>query len=218
MKKQAIILMLMGILCVTCHHVPDLTGEELTTEVTTRSGFPLDVEIPVWIMPPVDVKSLLEEDERAMMENVQRPFRFGYAIDVDIDIKKVGAKQELPDGGNLWLLKIQCPDAFSINMIYDHYRLANGSKFFVYNEDKSMVLRSFTPENSNNSYNEFATDLVSGNTVILEYYEPEYSDDGVINMVIETLLVIIANLAGYWWQKRYQSPLTAPCPIELTTS
>ena len=182
MKRQSFILILIGIICVTCQHLKDPTDEDLLTAVTTRSGFTLDFEIPVLVMPPVDVQALLEEDQRAMMENIQRPFRFGYAIDVDIDIKKYGANKELPDGGNLWLLKIHCPDAFSINLIYNHFRLANGSKFYVYNEDKSMVLGVFTPEESNNPYNEFATDLVQGDSVILEYYEPEFSDDGVINI------------------------------------
>ena len=142
----------------------------------------MDVEIPVLVMPLVDVDALVEEDKRLDMENIQRPFRFGYAIDVDIDIKKEGVKKELPDGGTLWLLKIHCSDAYTINLIYNRFWLAKGSKFFVYNEDKSMVLGAFTPENSNNSYNEYATDLVLGDTVILEYYEPELSDDGVINI------------------------------------
>ena len=45
-----------------------------------------------------------------------------------------------------------------------------------------MILGAFTPEVSNNSYNVFATDLVQGNTIILEYFEPESSDDGVIHI------------------------------------
>jgi hypothetical protein len=182
MKKQTIILILVGILCATCQYMSDQTNDGLTKEVTTRSGFSLNVEIPVLVMPPVDVNVLLEEDERAKMENLQRPFRFGYAIDVDIDIKRDGVKKELPDGGNLWLLKIYCPDAFSINFIYNHFRLSKGSKFFIYNEDESMVLGAFTSNETNNPNNEFATDLVQGNRVIIEYYEPELFDDGVINI------------------------------------
>ena len=47
MKKQTIILILLGILCVSCRQVPELTGEDLTTGIKTRSGFSLDVDIPV---------------------------------------------------------------------------------------------------------------------------------------------------------------------------
>ncbi len=134
------------------------------------------------VMPPINVKALLQEDEKAKMDDTEKPFRFGYAIDVDIDLKKVGTKKELPNGNKLWLLKIHCPDAYSINLIYDRFRLGKGSKFFIYNEDRTMVLGAFTPEVSNNPYNEFATDLVQGNTVVLEYYEPKFSDDGVIHI------------------------------------
>ena len=123
--------------------------------------------IPVLTMPTVDVRALLHEDEMEREEKTQIPFRFGKDIDVDIDIKKAGTVKELPNGDKLWLLKIHCPDAFSINLIYDRFRLAEGSKFFIYNEDRTMILGAFTPEVSNNSYNEFATDLVQGNTVIL---------------------------------------------------
>jgi len=42
------------------------------------------------------------------------------------------------------MLKIHCPDAYSINLIYDHYRLGEGSKFFIYNEDRTMILGAFT--------------------------------------------------------------------------
>ena len=148
-------------------------------------SFSLDVEkekIPVLVMPPVDVKTLIQEDEKASMGNIQIPFRFGYALSVNIDVKKDGMQKELPNGDNLWLLKIHSSDAFSINLIYDHFRLGKDSKFFIYNEDKTMILGAFTPETSNNPYNEFATDLVQGNTIVLEYYEPKSSNDGIINI------------------------------------
>ena len=45
-----------------------------------------------------------------------------------------------------------------------------------------MVLGAFTPEVSNNQYDSFSTDLVQGNTIVLEYYEPESVNDGIINI------------------------------------
>ena len=141
-------------------------------------------DVPVVTMPPVNTKALIQEDEKARMvkEDAPKPFRFGYAIDVDIDIKKAGVLKRLPDGDKLWVLKIQSADAYSINLIFNRFRLSEGSKFFIYNEDKTMVLGAFTPEVSNNSSDRFSTDLVQGNTIVLEYYEPESVDDGVINI------------------------------------
>ena len=141
--------------------------------------------IPVVTMPMVDIQALHEEDAKIMargMEDAPKPFRFGYAISVSIDIKRDGRRTDLPNGSRLWMMKIHSADAYSINLIFDQFRLSEGSKFFIYNEDKTMVLGAFTPETSNNPHNVFATDLLQGNTIVLEYYEPKYSDDGVINI------------------------------------
>lgn len=58
-------------------------------------------KIPILVMSPINTKVLLEEDEKARAENAQIPFRFGYAIKVDIDIKTTGLKKELPNGDKL---------------------------------------------------------------------------------------------------------------------
>lgn len=139
-------------------------------------------EIPSIAMPPVNVDSIIQEELKLDEQGVGRPFRFGYVHNVDIDLKKMGYLKQLPNGDKLYLLKLYSANAFSINLIYNNYKLSKGSKFFVYNEDRSMILGAFTPDISNNSFNEFATDLVEGNTIILEYYEPEYSTDGIINI------------------------------------
>ena len=157
------------------------------SEGGTPMSFSMDINtgrdvIPVVTMPTVNARALIEEDKRQRAENDLIPFRFGYDFNVDIDLKEAGEKIGLPDGGNLWMLKIHCPDAFSINLIFNQFRLSEGSKFFIYNEDRSVVLGAFTPEVSNNLSNVFANDLVQGNTIVLEYYEPFPSYGGVINI------------------------------------
>jgi len=158
------------------------------SEGGTPLSFSLNIDMrrggtPLLEMPVVSNQALLMEDEIARIENEPSPlFRFGYAIDVDINLKTEGIKKELPCGGNLWLLRIHSPDAYSINLIFDYFHLAIGSRFFIYNEDRTMILGAFTPEVSNNQYNVFATELVQGNTIILEYYEPSGSSGGIINI------------------------------------
>jgi hypothetical protein len=182
MKRQAFIFTLIGILCFTGKYTFAQISEG-GTPVSFSLGLDTGKEkIPVVAMPPVDARALLKEDEMARAEDALIPFRFGKALDVDIDIKKAGTKIELSNGDKLWLVKIHCPYAYSINLIYDSFRLAEGSKFFIYNEDRTMILGAFTPEVSNNPYDEFATDLVQGNTIIIEYFEPKSSDDGVIHI------------------------------------
>ena len=152
MKKQILIL----ILILNWHFI-----HAQFSEGGTPASFSMDVmpkEIPARVMPEIDVQSLLEED--AKRGDAPGPFRFGYIHEVDIDIKKAGIHKQLPNGNNLWLLKIHAPNAYSINLIYNRFHLAEGSRLFIYNEDRTMILGAFTPETSNNPFNEFATDLV----------------------------------------------------------
>ena len=151
MKRQVFILMLIGIFS---QYVFGQISEG-GTPISFSLGIDTQKEkIPVLAMPSVNAKALIEEDEKARAENALIPFKFGHAIDVDIDIKKAGVMKELLNGDKLWLLKIHCPDAFSINLIYSRFRLSDGSKFFIYNVDRTITLGAFTPEVSNNRYNE----------------------------------------------------------------
>jgi hypothetical protein len=131
-------------------------------------------------MSAVNVDSLLTAD--AAEESEGKPFRFGYAIDVNMGLQNSGTWDTLSNGDKIWRLKIHSESAFSINLIFDNFWLPEGSRFFVYNEDHSMVLGAFTPDVSNNEYNKFATDLVQGDVLILEYYEPSYASGAIINV------------------------------------
>ena len=194
MKKHILFIALTGILCFLSQYALSQISEG-----GTPVSFSLSIDtksMPAIVMPPVDVEALLREDAKTRSENTLTPFRFGTAIDVDIDIKKMGSLELLPNGDKIWLLKIHSVNALSINLIYSQFQLSKGSKFFIYNEDKTMVLGAFTPEVTNKQHNEFATDLVEGNTIILEYYEPESSNDGVIN--VSKVIHGYIDILGRW--------------------
>jgi len=117
MKKHAFILTLFGFLYLSSQ----LTFSQIS-EGGTPLSFSIGIEtqkekIPVFAMPSVNAKEMIEAYVKERAENDQIPFKFGHAMDVDIDIKKDGFKKELPNGDKLWLLKIHCPEAFSINLI-----------------------------------------------------------------------------------------------------
>ena len=130
-------------------------------------------------MPPLKVDSLLMQDKQ---QDRVRPYRFGYEFDVSYDNFNVGTWMDLPNGGKLWRLRIVSPGAYSINLIYKKFWLPKGATFHIYNQDKSMVLGAFTSRN-NKPHGKFATDLVKGSVVILEYYEPpDVNDPGIIHI------------------------------------
>jgi type IX secretion system substrate protein/trypsin len=119
-------------------------------------------------MSRFDIGALIKEDETASKD---LPYRFGYGFDVDYNLKNSGSWIDLANGGKLWRLHIKSAGAYSLNLIYNKFVLPDSAKLFIYNVDKSMVIGAFTSRN-NKPHGKFATGLVKGDEIILEYYEP----------------------------------------------
>lgn len=135
---------------------------------------------PGIITEAVDRDRLLEEDKLENMKGV--PFRFGYAFTVNKNMQNSGTWTTLPDGGKLWRLRVESPGAFSINFTFNDFWLPQGGKMFIYNEDRSYIIGAFT-ERNNKEDGYFATGLVPGSDVTIEYYEPaEAVSPGIIQI------------------------------------
>lgn len=127
-------------------------------------------------MPALDVAALLAEDEAD--SGKEQPFRFGYPFPVHHDMDEIGTWSELPNGDLVWRLRIVSADAYSINLVYDHFEIPDGASFFVYNEErgeKKRLIGAFTAAN-NKDHNMFATAPVAGDRIVLEYNEPVNAD------------------------------------------
>lgn len=148
---------------------PFLTGQisEAGVPYSFQNSVRQDVE--TIYMPGVDVDALLLEDAEDEMKGV--PYRFGYPMNVDYNLYTNGTWENLPDGGKLWRLTIVCPEAITTNLIYSNFFMPPGAKLYLYNENRSEVLGAFTSKN-NKETGEFATGILRGESVTLEYYEP----------------------------------------------
>ncbi len=131
----------------------------------------LTQNVPMQVMPYVDVDALKAEDI-VLDQRKDIPWRFGQNIEVAIDVKTMGTKDELFDGGTLWRIDIVSPGALSLNFQFDNFQIPEGSTLFIYNQDRSEVLGAFT-EFNNRDDRIFATTLIRGDHITLEYYEPE---------------------------------------------
>lgn len=135
---------------------------------------------PGIITEAVDRERLLAEDEVENMKGV--PFRFGYAFTVNQNMQNSGTWMTLPDGGKLWRLRVQSPGAYSINFTFNDFWLPPGGKMYIYNQDRSYIIGAFTQRN-NKEDGYFATGLVPGSDVTIEYYEPaEVVSPGIIQV------------------------------------
>lgn len=161
-------------------------SKHINAQIST-GGLPVSFSFPVkdsiysMVMPAFDVDSLMKEDSISQSQNQEGPFRFGYAIDVNIGLTNSGTWDTLNNGDKIWRLRFISSGAYSINLIYDDFWLPEGAKFYIYNENKDMILGAFT-SNNNKPHHKFSTDLVMGDITILEYFEPAYTRGGLINV------------------------------------
>ncbi len=179
----------------------------------------LTSNIPIVIMPPVDVQALLDIDEVEQAQGL--PFRFGFGNEVSYNLDNSGVWDTLSDGGRIWRLCIFSPGAFSINLIYDQFWLPNGASFFIYNNDTTNVLGAFTSQN-NKPHGKFSTGIVKGNRIFLEYYEPEFVEmSGTINIsrVIHGYKNLYSGSGGFgesqWCQINVHCPDGVPWSNEI---
>ena len=99
------------------------------------------------------------------------PYRFGKNIEVDFDIHNSGSWTELENGDGIWRLAIRSKDAKSLNFVFDQYHLPEGARIFVYTEDKSQLIGSFTKANAS-KLNSLGVGLIFSDHIIIEYQEP----------------------------------------------
>jgi PKD repeat protein len=100
------------------------------------------------------------------------PYRVAVSVPVNLSMENAGQWTELPDGGKIWTLSIEVEGAQALGVYYDNFWLPYGGELYLYNEDKTQILGAYTDEN-NNPECVFANQLVQGDIVTLEYYQPE---------------------------------------------
>lgn len=125
-------------------------------------------------MPFVDVPALRAED--AQIDPLRdRPWRFGKNISVSFNPQNSGVWDELPGGDRIWRLAIESTGAKSLNFLFDSYKLPEGAELFIYSFDKQHILGAFSAFN-NREDGVFATTLIMTDRVVIEYYEPAYTE------------------------------------------
>lgn len=120
-------------------------------------------------MPSFDLQQMQAED--AINDQQKGWWRFGFNHDVSLTQQNSGVNITLP-GGRLWLLGIHSSGALSLNLAFKNFNIPAGAKMFVYSSDGAHVLGAFTSAN-NQENGEFATELVLGESSVIEYYEPQ---------------------------------------------
>ena len=116
-----------------------------------------------------DVEALRAEDE---INDPQKngPWRFGYNHYTSLNMSNSGTWIDYPNGDRIWMLLVKCEEALTVNLTLKDVKIPLGNELYVYNPDKSFILGKFTEYHLYNG--ELGTELIPGNTAVLEYYVP----------------------------------------------
>ncbi|MES2284119.1 MAG: T9SS type A sorting domain-containing protein [Bacteroidota bacterium] len=131
-------------------------------------------------MPSFDLAVLKAEDE--INSQNKGPFRFGFNHYVNYDLKNSGKWMTLANGDRIFQLGLRSAGALSLNLAFDDFFIPEGAKLFIYTADKKYIIGAFTNQNNDIS-KKFATDLIPGDALVIEYFEPaEVANQGHLNL------------------------------------
>ena len=129
----------------------------------------------IGICDEVIVSPLTQERIEQIISNSEKNgtyYHIGEAIPVNFNINKNGTWYNLPNGDKLWKLKIKSTGAKALSVYYDNFYIPAGCKLYLYNESKTQIIGAFTQFN-NPERGVFATEMIQGESLTLEYYQPQ---------------------------------------------
>lgn len=98
------------------------------------------------IVQKPNISALLEEDEAE--KDLGKAWRFGHVIDSSFSLKNSGHWQHFANGKSRWSLMIIAPEAKSINLNFDQFKLSRSAKLFAYNPKENDFLGALTKVNN----------------------------------------------------------------------
>lgn len=108
-------------------------------------------------------------------------FRFGIQRMVNVDMIAQGQWNATADGGRVCRYTVKSSGAVMMSVQFSVFRLPWGGRLFLYDEGRTRFLGGFTQANGQPN-EEFATALLPGDAVTIEYQEPPGAVPAQINL------------------------------------
>jgi hypothetical protein len=140
----------------------------------SRGGMP--VSFSTAMTPPAAAVAAsvdLPDLDAVSAEDIQSPLPYRFAINLKagFDIRSSGEWLTAANGTRVWRVNVKSPGARALILYFDRFRIPEGGKVFVYNPGRTQLLGAFTSLN-NNKLSTFATGLIYGDELTLEYDAP----------------------------------------------
>jgi hypothetical protein len=129
-----------------------------------------------------NLESLRSED--AMTDHTgTAPWRFGFNNFTTLNLSNSGTWFDLQNGDRIWFLKLTCEQALTVNLTFTNSEIPEGNELFIFNEKRDFILGKFSQEHIYKG--QLGTELVSGSTVIIEYFVRK--DNSIGNIEVSTV-------------------------------
>ena len=169
----------------------------------------LNTTVDNYIFTAPDLQKIQAED--AVAQQKGDAYRYGVDIPVNLNIENSGTWDILPDGRKIWRLQITVKGAPALGVYYNKFYIPVGGLLYLYNADKTEIIGAFTNK-TNIKGEEFATELLSGESVILEYISPEFPTK---KPQIEITSVSYAYRSLGFLKKQYKEEILGSDPCEV---
>ena len=165
MKKIVLLFTLLFSLSIVAQ-VKDLGGPK------TWRGKSVTSEITPINLPAFNLQSYIDEDA---INDVTKdtPWRFGHKHQVNYSLTNSGEWTDLPNG-RVWRIRFRSKNALTMNFIFENLFIPEGGHIYMYNAEKTAYIGAYTSQNNSPSQI-LGTDLLAGDDVIIEYFEPMYA-------------------------------------------
>lgn len=167
-------------------------------------------------LPAVDVDKLLTEDALAEKGT---PVRIGHTHNVDYNFHNSGRTDMLVDGSRLWRLSLSSPGAIMLSAVFSQFNIPEGATMHVYSADRSQVGGPYTNEDYRQLNGYMTTDIIFGDEIVLEYYEPAnvpFHGEVTIARIshfYKDLFHVQDGEKGYWGDAEGDCHYDVACPI-----
>lgn len=139
---------------------------------------------------------------------------YGVGIDTYINVK---SGNSFPvKGGTIWLVKIESQNSYGLQLHFSAFKLPQKASLFVYNEDRTITLGAFTHVN-NHIDNKFATQLISGKSITVEYFEASdnsFEGEVEIDRVIHSFKPWPGEVKSSEFERALPCTIDINCPDE----
>ena len=129
-------------------------------------------------MPSVDFD---EYNESVRQDDSKKYFNFGYEFNLSINYFDYADEHKLNNGDIIYRMAISSEDAYALSIQFDQFYIADGSDMFIYSLNSGDVLGAFDSRN-NKVYGSFATSLISGDELIIEFFQAYDSEESILSI------------------------------------